>query len=77
MGLHFCTGMPEELQLPEKTATNEDSYYPEYMGGTGLDEIGWVAPLPSLRVIDSSLQSPFREGESHVLTPGGYMRCRI
>ena len=49
------------------------SYYPDYMNGTGLDEIWMGCTVPIVTgVIDTRTQkAPFREGESHVLTPEG------
>jgi hypothetical protein len=51
----------------------EESYYPDYMGGTGLDEIWMCCTVPIVTgVIDTRTnKAPFREGEAHVLTPDG------
>ena len=48
-------------------------YYPDYMGGTGLDEIWMGCTVPIVTgVIDTRTnKAPYREGESHVLTPSG------
>ena len=52
---------------------DEGSYYPDYMDGTGLDEIWMGCTVPIVTgVIDTRTgKAPFREGESHVLTPNG------
>ena len=52
---------------------SEDSYHPDYMGGTGLDEVWMGCTVPIVTgVIDSRTgKAPYREGESHVLTPSG------
>ena len=52
---------------------DEGSYYPDYMGGTGLDEIWMGCTVPIVTgVIDTRTnKAPYREGESHVLTPDG------
>ena len=52
---------------------DEESYHPDYMGGTGLDEIWMGCTVPIVTgVIDTRTgKAPYREGESHVLTPGG------
>ena len=52
---------------------DEGSYYPDYMDGTGLDEIWMGCTVPIVTgVIDTRTgEAPFREGESHVLTPDG------
>lgn len=65
-GRTFCTP-GRRLRLAEK------SYYPDYMNGTGLDEIWMGCTVPIVTgVIDSRTnKAPFREGESHVLTPDG------
>lgn len=65
-GRTFCTP-GRRLRL------HEESYYPEYMNGTGLDELWMGCTVPIVTgVIDSRTQkAPFREGESHVLTPNG------
>ncbi len=65
-GRTFCTP-GKRLRLDEK------SYYPNYMNGTGLDEIWMGCTVPIVTgVIDTRTgKAPFREGESHVLTPGG------
>jgi len=49
------------------------SYYPDYMNGTGLDEIWMCCTVPIVTgVIDTrTKRAPFREGEAHVLTPDG------
>lgn len=50
-----------------------ESYYPSYMNGTGLDEVWMCCTVPIVTgVIDTRTgKAPFREGEAHVLTPGG------
>lgn len=65
-GRTFCTP-GRRLRL------HEESYYPDYMNGTGLDELWMGCTVPIVTgVIDSRTQkAPFREGESHVLTPDG------
>ncbi|MGC6449901.1 MAG: hypothetical protein ACON5G_05405 [Pirellulaceae bacterium] len=65
-GRTFCTP-GRRLRL------HEESYYPDYMNGTGLDELWMGCTVPIVTgVIDSRTQkAPFREGESHVLTPNG------
>ena len=65
-GRTFCTP-GKRLRL------DTASYYPEYMNGTGLDELWMGCTVPIVTgVIDSRTQkAPFREGESHVLTPNG------
>ena len=52
---------------------DEGSYYPDYMDGTGLDEIwmGCTVPIVTGVVDTRTGRAPFREGESHVLTPSG------
>jgi hypothetical protein len=52
---------------------DEKSYYPDYMGGTGLDEIWMCCTVPIVTgVVDTRTgKAPFREGEAHVLTPNG------
>ena len=49
------------------------SYYPDYMGGTGLDELWMCCTVPIVTgVIDTrTKKAPFREGEAHVLTSDG------
>lgn len=65
-GRTFCTP-GKRIRLDEK------SYYPDYMGGTGLDEIWMCCTAPIVTgVIDTRTgKAPFREGEAHVLTPNG------
>ena len=65
-GRTFCTP-GKRIRLDEK------SYYPDYMGGTGLDEIWMCCTVPIVTgVIDTRTgKAPFREGEAHVLTPKG------
>ena len=65
-GRTFCTP-GKRLRLAEK------SYYPDYMNGTGLDEVWMCCTVPIVTgVIDTRTnKAPFREGESHVLTPNG------
>jgi hypothetical protein len=65
-GRTFCTP-GKRLRLAA------ESYYPDYMNGTGLDEIWMGCTVPIVTgVIDTRTQkAPFREGESHVLTPDG------
>ncbi|GAA4425585.1 hypothetical protein GCM10023155_12830 [Bremerella cremea] len=65
-GRTFCTP-GKRIRLDEK------SYYPDYMGGTGLDEIWMCCTVPIVTgVIDTRTnKAPFREGEAHVLTPDG------
>ena len=65
-GRTFCTP-GKRLRL------DEGSYYPDYMDGTGLDEIWMCCTVPIVTgVIDSRTgKAPFREGEAHVLTPAG------
>ncbi len=65
-GRTFCTP-GKRLRLDEK------SYYPDYMGGTGLDEVWMCCTVPIVTgVIDTRTgKAPFREGEAHVLTPSG------
>ncbi len=65
-GRTFCTP-GKRLRLAEQ------SYYPDYMNGTGLDEIWMCCTVPIVTgVIDTRTQkAPFREGEAHVLTPTG------
>ena len=62
-GRTFCTP-GRRLRL------HEESYYPDYMNGTGLDELWMGCTVPIVTgVIDSRTQkAPFRAGESHVLT---------
>ncbi|MEC8473881.1 MAG: hypothetical protein VXZ38_04450 [Planctomycetota bacterium] len=65
-GRTFCTP-GKRLRLDAK------SYYPDYMNGTGLDELWMCCTVPIVTgVIDTTTnKAPFREGESHVLTPDG------
>ncbi|PQO43871.1 hypothetical protein [Blastopirellula marina] len=65
-GRTFCSP-GKRLRLEEK------SYYPDYMGGTGLDEIWMCCTVPIVTgVIDTRTgKAPYREGEAHVLTPDG------
>ncbi|MEW4454480.1 hypothetical protein AB1L30_17525 [Bremerella sp. JC817] len=65
-GRTFCTP-GKRIRLDEK------SYYPDYMGGTGLDEIWMCCTVPIVTgVIDTRTnKAPFREGEAHVLTADG------
>ena len=65
-GRTFCTP-GKRLRLDAK------SYYPDYMGGTGLDEIWMCCTVPIVTgVIDTRTnKAPFREGEAHVLTADG------
>jgi hypothetical protein len=65
-GRTFCTP-GKRLRLDAK------SYYPDYMGGTGLDEIWMCCTVPIVTgVVDTRTgKAPFREGEAHVLTPSG------
>ena len=65
-GRTFCTP-GKRLRLDER------SYYPDYMNGTGLDELWMGCTVPIVTgVIDTrTKKAPFREGESHVLTPNG------
>ncbi|MFN5638049.1 MAG: hypothetical protein ACK5AA_00725, partial [Akkermansiaceae bacterium] len=65
-GRTFCSP-GKRLRLDAK------SYYPDYMGGTGLDEVWMCCTVPIVTgVIDTRTgQAPFREGEAHVLTPSG------
>ena len=65
-GRTFCTP-GKRLRLAEQ------SYYPDYMNGTGLDEIWMCCTVPIVTgVIDTrTKKAPFREGEAHVLTPSG------
>ena len=65
-GRTFCTP-GKRLRLAAK------SYYPDYMNGTGLDEVWMCCTVPIVTgVIDTRTnKAPFREGESHVLTPNG------
>jgi hypothetical protein len=67
-GRTFCTP-GKRLRLAE------ESYYPDYMSGTGLDEVWMGCTVPIVTgVIDSRTnKAPFREGESHVLTPNGHV----
>ncbi|WP_373650842.1 hypothetical protein [Schlesneria sp. DSM 10557] len=65
-GRTFCTP-GKRLRLDAK------SYYPDYMGGTGLDEIWMCCTVPiKTGVIDTRTnKAPFREGEAQVLTASG------
>ena len=65
-GRTFCTP-GKRLRL------DAESYYPDYMNGTGLDELWMCCTVPIVTgVIDTRTnKAPFREGESHVLTPSG------
>lgn len=65
-GRTFCTP-GKRLRLDER------SYYPDYMGGTGLDELWMCCTVPIVTgVIDTrTKKAPFREGEAHVLTSDG------
>jgi hypothetical protein len=65
-GRTFCTP-GKRLRLAA------EAYYPDYMNGTGLDEIWMGCTVPIVTgVIDTRTgKAPFREGESHVLTRGG------
>ncbi len=65
-GRTFCTP-GKRLRLDAK------SYYPDYMGGTGLDELWMCCTVPIVTgVIDTrTKKAPFREGEAHVLTADG------
>ncbi|MFN5870405.1 MAG: hypothetical protein ACK46A_13895, partial [Akkermansiaceae bacterium] len=65
-GRTFCSP-GKRLRLDAK------SYYPDYMGGTGLDEVWMCCTVPIVTgVIDTRTgKAPFREGEAHVLTPSG------
>ena len=65
-GRTFCTP-GKRLRLDER------SYYPDYMGGTGLDELWMCCTVPIVTgVIDTrTKKAPFREGEAHVLTAEG------
>ena len=65
-GRTFCTP-GKRLRL------DAQSYYPDYMNGTGLDELWMGCTVPIVTgVIDTRTnEAPFREGESHVLTPKG------
>ena len=67
-GRTFCTP-GKRLRLAAK------SYYPDYMNGTGLDEVWMCCTVPIVTgVIDTRTnKAPFREGESHVLTPNGHV----
>ena len=67
-GRTFCTP-GQRLRL------DSASYYPDYMNGTGLDEVWMGCTVPIVTgVIDARTQkAPFREGESHVLTPDGQL----
>ena len=65
-GRTFCTP-------GKRIRLDEESYYPDYMGGTGLDELWMCCTAPIVTgVIDTRTgKAPFREGEAHVLTPDG------
>ncbi|MFO0976368.1 MAG: hypothetical protein U0996_08210 [Planctomycetaceae bacterium] len=65
-GRTFCTP-GKRLRLDAR------SYYPDYMGGTGLDELWMCCTVPIVTgVIDTrTKKAPFREGEAHVLTADG------
>jgi hypothetical protein len=65
-GRTFCTP-GKRLRLEER------SYYPDYMGGTGLDELWMCCTVPIVTgVIDTrTKKAPFREGEAHVLAADG------
>ncbi|MFN9718071.1 MAG: hypothetical protein ACK58L_05205 [Planctomycetota bacterium] len=65
-GRTFCTP-GKRLRL------DAQSYYPDYMGGTGLDELWMCCTVPIVTgVIDiRTKKAPFREGEAHVLTADG------
>ena len=65
-GRTFCTP-GKRIRLDEK------SYYPDYMAGTGLDELWMCCTAPIVTgVIDTRTgKAPFREGEAHVLTHEG------
>lgn len=65
-GRTFCTP-GKRLRLDER------SYYPDYMGGTGLDELWMCCTVPIVTgVIDTRTKKAlFREGEAHVLTSDG------
>ena len=65
-GRTFCTP-GKRLRLDAR------SYYPDYLGGTGLDELWMCCTVPIVTgVIDTrTKKAPFREGEAHVLTSDG------
>lgn len=65
-GRTFCTP-GKRLRLDAR------SYHPDYMGGTGLDELWMCCTVPIVTgVIDTrTKKAPFREGEAHVLTSDG------
>jgi methylphosphotriester-DNA--protein-cysteine methyltransferase len=65
-GRTFCTP-GKRLRLEGR------SYYPDYMNGTGLDELWMCCTVPIVTgVIDTrTRKAPFREGEAHVLTADG------
>ncbi|HBP56135.1 MAG TPA: hypothetical protein DD687_09340, partial [Verrucomicrobiales bacterium] len=65
-GRTFCTP-------GKRIRLDAQSYYPDYMNGTGLDELWMCCTVPIVTgVIDTRTnKAPFREGESHVLTPNG------
>lgn len=65
-GRTFCTP-GKRLRLDAR------SYYPDYMAGTGLDELWMCCTVPiKTGVIDTRTKNaPFREGEAQVLTSDG------
>ena len=65
-GRTFCTP-------GRRIRLDASSYYPDYMGGTGLDELWMCCTVPIVTgVIDTRTgKAPFREGEAQVLTAGG------
>lgn len=65
-GRTFCTP-GKRIRLDAR------SYYPDYMGGTGLDELWMCCTVPiKTGVIDTRTnKAPFREGEAQVLTSDG------
>ena len=65
-GRTFCTP-GKRLRLDAR------SYYPDYMNGTGLDELWMCCTVPIVTgVIDTrTAKAPFREGEAHVLASNG------
>ena len=65
-GRTFCTP-GKRLRLDAR------SYYPDYMNGTGLDELWMCCTVPIVTgVIDTrTKKAPFREGEAHALTSNG------
>ncbi len=66
---HFCIVMLAGRFVPREKRLRLDakSYYPDYMGGTGLDEIWMCCTVPIVTgVIDTrTKKAPFREGEAH------------